>query len=445
MLCNEEDMARPTPHKRQTPHPRVQTQTRSTQRPRVHTITHSSTRHTTSRQRSSEQEVPRTWKQSVSACRLAPSVARRHAASKRRPVNATYTVRRPRSDQRVSRQRPRPVPRSSTATRRSYTRTYRSQIRRHPVQRPVRPNNTLFIVVAIFIVGIALIINIGAHSAQPEAQEQVQSDDQDEMTDMSGVKQGAGDNSFPITDDVSFAVDSRDVYSNPYDWRNLEWNKYNNLAYEKDGKTLSREGIDVSQHNGEIDWNAVKKEGIDFAMVRVGARAKDADVIIEDSVLEQNLEGAKRNNIAVGAYFYSQATNADEARNEAEFVLSKLSGEELDYPIVFDFEPEKGDRAYTLSTEQRTDIAKAFCSTIKGAGYNSAIYSSSSDLTCLYNLDELAPYGFWLAEYNYKPTADIAFAVWQYTNQGTLKGIDGAVDLNIDLTPALQAGKGDNS
>ena len=180
-------------------------------------------------------------------------------------------------------------------------------------------------------------------------------------------------------------------------------------------------------------------------MVRVGARAKDADVIIEDSVLEQNLEGAKRNNIAVGAYFYSQATNADEARNEAEFVLSKLSGEELDYPIVFDFEPEKGDRAYTLSTEQRTDIAKAFCSTIKGAGYNSAIYSSSSDLTCLYNLDELAPYGFWLAEYNYKPTADIAFAVWQYTNQGTLKGIDGAVDLNIDLTPALQAGKGDNS
>ncbi len=313
------------------------------------------------------------------------------------------------------------------------------------MQRPIRPNNTLFIVVAILIVGIALIINIGSHSAQPEAQEQVQSDDQDEMTDMSGVKQGSGDNSFPITDDVSFAVDSRDVYSNPYDWRNLEWNKYNNLAYEKDGKTLSREGIDVSQHNGEIDWNAVKKEGIDFAMVRVGARAKDADVIIEDSVLERNLEGAKRNNIAVGAYFYSQATNADEARNEAEFVLSKLSGEELDYPIVFDFEPEKGDRAYTLSTEQRTDIAKAFCSTIKGAGYNSAIYSSSSDLTCLYNLDELAPYGFWLAEYNYKPTADIAFAVWQYTNQGTLKGIDGAVDLNIDLTPALQAGKGDNS
>lgn len=257
------------------------------------------------------------------------------------------------------------------------------------------------------------------------------------------------DDSWPITGEVSLAVDrSSYLYANPYQWSDLVWNGDGNYAYQVTAGsgityTLSREGVDVSEHNGTIDWNKVRADGIDYAIVRIGVHGTSKDAIVTDDNYSRNLVAAREAGLGVGVYFYSQATTTDEAVTEANFVLEQLSGTSLDYPVFFDFEPVEGDRAYGLTIQQRTDIAEAFCSTIEDAGYTAAIYCSSSDLTNMYNLDRLAQYGFWMAQYVSQPTTDVAFGMWQYTNQGTVDGISGYVDLNIDLTPALQAAEGE--
>lgn len=257
------------------------------------------------------------------------------------------------------------------------------------------------------------------------------------------------DGSYPISGNVTLAVDSSSyLYDNPYDWSRLTYDEHGNLIYQVQDSSgsnvvLSREGIDVSEHNGTIDWAKVRADGIDYAIIRIGAHGTEKDAIVVDDSFSRNIVAAREAGLGVGAYFYSQATNTDEAVTEANFVLEQLNGQSLNYPVVFDFEPVEGDRADGLTIQQRTDIADAFCSTIEAGGYTAAIYSSSSDLTYLYNLDRLAKYGFWMAQYASEPTASVVFSMWQYTNQGTVNGISGDVDLNIDLTPALQAAEGE--
>lgn len=234
------------------------------------------------------------------------------------------------------------------------------------------------------------------------------------------------------------AQESRDpVYICPYDWANLAADSHGRPSYVVDGETLSRTGVDVSSHQGQIDWQQVAADGIDFAYVRVGYRGSTSGAISADERGAQNLAGARSAGLDVGVYFYSQATTEDEAREEADFVVSSLAGTQLDLPVAFDHERSSDGtgRADHLSGAELTAIARAFCERIQDAGYQATVYGNAPDLT-RFDLTQL-PAGPWLAQYAESPTASLRFSLWQFSNTGQVAGISTNVDLDLDLSVAL--------
>ena len=227
---------------------------------------------------------------------------------------------------------------------------------------------------------------------------------------------------------------SQQKVSSPYDWSNLKTDKSGRLSYVQNGQTISRTGIDVSSHQQQINWSSVAQDGISFAYIRLGYRGSSEGTLHVDDFFTQNLSGAKNAGIDVGVYFFSQAITEEEAREEARFVLKQLDGASLDYPIAFDMEPspEGGGRADALTREEATAIANAFCDEIQKSGYRAIIYGNSYDLS-KYDLSALTG-RIWLAQYDGKPDGSISFVMWQYTPKGTVAGISGSVDLNLDLS-----------
>ncbi len=207
------------------------------------------------------------------------------------------------------------------------------------------------------------------------------------------------------------------------------------LAYD-DAKYTSRFGIDVSKHQGDIDWETVKAQGVDFAFVRIGYRGYGEEGNINlDQKFYQNIEGAQAAGIHVGVYFFSQAINEEEAIEEANFVINALEGYDLQMPVVYDPESILDDVARTddVSGEQFTKNAVAFCDVIKENGFWPMVYSNMLWEAYELNLTQLPNIPVWYADYEPYPQTPYYFSVWQYTNEGTLEGIDGPVDLNIEL------------
>ena len=195
-------------------------------------------------------------------------------------------------------------------------------------------------------------------------------------------------------------------------------------------------GIDVSVFQGDIDWDAVKNDGIDFVMLRAGFRGYGAKGIMgEDANFHKNYEGAKKAGLKVGVYFFSQALNETEAREEAEFVLNAIKEYPIDYPVAFDWEFVRNDDARTngMSSESVTACAKAFCEVIAQAGYTPLIYFNCETGYFNSDLSLVKDVGFWLAEYYDTPSFYYNYKMWQYTKTGTVAGINGAVDLNISV------------
>lgn len=193
-------------------------------------------------------------------------------------------------------------------------------------------------------------------------------------------------------------------------------------------------GIDVSVFQGEIDWNAVKNDGIDFVMLRVGYRGYGTKGIIgEDANFKKNYEGAKEAGLKVGAYFFSQALNEKEAAEEANFVLDTVKDYPLDYPIAFDWEFVRNDEARTngMSSESITACAKSFCEVIAQAGYTPLIYFNRETGYFSYDLTIVKDIGFWLAEYYDTPSFYYNYKMWQYSESGSVDGINVEVDMNI--------------
>lgn len=183
------------------------------------------------------------------------------------------------------------------------------------------------------------------------------------------------------------------------------------------------------------NWDAVAKDGISFAFVRVGNRGLTTGKLSQDDYFEYNAKAADQAGLKVGAYFFSQATTEEEAREEADFVIERLQGRNITYPVAYDHErlADTSGRADDLSPEQMTKNAAAFCARIQEAGYTPMIYGSMKDLL-RYNLPDLAHYNIWLAQYNVNaPTFNQYFSIWQYSNTGSVSGIDGNVDLNIQF------------
>ena len=201
---------------------------------------------------------------------------------------------------------------------------------------------------------------------------------------------------------------------------------------------LTRVGIDVSEHQHEIDWDQVAKAGLDYAYIRIGRRGYTEGGLFEDPYFTRNIRGAKDAGLDVGVYFFSQAVNVQEAIEEARFVLEHLNGYSVDLPVVFDWEKIASDDARTngLPVETRTDCAVAFCETIKNAGYIPSIYFNRNIGYYGYDLTRLTDYQFWFAlpEAGY-PSFYYAVDSWQYSFTEFVPGIETETDMSLLFVP----------
>ena len=148
--------------------------------------------------------------------------------------------------------------------------------------------------------------------------------------------------------------------------------------------------------------------------------------------VKQNLAGAIDAGLDVGVYFFSQAMDEQEAREEARFVLDKISGYQLAYPVFFDWEKIGADaRSDAMDLTSLTTVTDTFCSEIEAAGYQAGLYFNQQLGYEELHLPSLQGYTFWLAEYNDTPSFTYDFDLWQYASDGSVDGIDGDVDLNL--------------
>lgn len=220
-------------------------------------------------------------------------------------------------------------------------------------------------------------------------------------------------------------------------WQTIGGKKY---CFNDNGELISKFGIDVSSHNGNINWSKVKNAGVEFTFIRLGYRGYRTGKIVTDTNYRKNIEDANDNNIDCGVYFFTQATNAKEGIEEAQYVLKNIRGYDIDYPIVIDTEAsgaEKNDgKADKISKLSRTLAIKAFCETIKDAGYTPMIYASKSWLNSKLDMSMLEEYDVWLAHYtsgNSITDYSGAYGIWQYTSSGRVDGISGRCDLNVAI------------
>lgn len=190
-------------------------------------------------------------------------------------------------------------------------------------------------------------------------------------------------------------------------------------------------GIDVSKFQGSIDWNAVKADGITFAIIRCGYRGYGSGALVEDSTYRANIQGAINAGLKVGVYFYSQAVNEAEAVEEASMVLSLVGGYSLPLGVYYDTESVSGGRANGISAAERTACAVAFCETIRNSGYSAGVYSYASWFYNALNFANISKYNIWIAQYRDTLSFSYKYNIWQYTGSGSVNGISRPVDMNI--------------
>ena len=198
----------------------------------------------------------------------------------------------------------------------------------------------------------------------------------------------------------------------------------------------SRLGVDVSSHQGVIDWQAVADSGVEFAMIRIGFRGYLEGEINTDTRARENIAGAKAAGLDVGVYFFSQALTRQEAAREAAWCVTFLENTELEMPLVFDWEHVESAEARTAGFEDGpllTACAQSFCDVVSAAGYEPMVYFNVYQARDLYDLTALRDYGFWLAQYQDGLDYPHAVDLWQYTDSGEVDGIQGRVDLDLWL------------
>ena len=196
--------------------------------------------------------------------------------------------------------------------------------------------------------------------------------------------------------------------------------------------TLSVLGIDVSFWQKDIDWEKVKEAGVEFVMIRAGARGTETGNLFEDDYAQANYAGATAAGIKVGAYFFSQAINPEEAAEEARYLLKIIRGWDIQMPVVFDWEFVDADaRTGKMDPRTLTDCAKAFCKTVQDGGYRPMIYFNTNQSLDMLYLAELKEYDFWLAQYDTVLKYPYKIDMWQYSETGSVPGIKGDVDINL--------------
>ena len=252
----------------------------------------------------------------------------------------------------------------------------------------------------------------------------------------------ATSNGEPVTinDSVMGDIDltpAKGAEINTYSSENLVTEDNGLPAYYKDGKKISHIGIDLSEYQGEVDFAKAKAAGVEFVMLRIGGRFYGTDgTVYEDGAFDTYYQQAKAAGLKVGAYFFSQAISTQDAVEEADFVIKKLSGKQLDYPIAFDWENIGDDEARTdnINGAELTVIAEAFCNKVIDSGYKAIVYANSAQMFIMYDFETMKDYDFWLADYREFPTMYYKFDMWQYATDGKIDGIEGDVDMNLSFT-----------
>ena len=194
-------------------------------------------------------------------------------------------------------------------------------------------------------------------------------------------------------------------------------------------------GIDVSEWNGDnINWKKVKAAGISYAFIRVGGRYYGSGKYFIDSTYKDNIKNALNAGVDVGVYFYSQAISTSEAKTEAKYTTDLISGYNITYPVVMDYEYAWEDgglsgRLYNahLSKSAATHVIKAFCAAVESKGYVGMIYASKTVITDDMNASSIAQsYPIWNAQYNDTDTLTVKHSYWQYSDVGKVSGISNA-------------------
>ena len=200
---------------------------------------------------------------------------------------------------------------------------------------------------------------------------------------------------------------------------------------------MAIKGIDVSEHQGVINWQSVKANGIQYAIIRAGY---GKSISQKDKQFENNYKGCKDNNIPCGVYWYSYATSEDTARQEAKVCLEAIKGKKFEYPIYFDVEENS---QFSLGKDKVSKIIQAFCNEIEKAGYWAGLYMSASPLKSYVSAEVQQRYAIWVAHYGVtKPSYSGDYGMWQYSATGKVSGINGNVDMDecyIDYPDMLKA------
>lgn len=220
--------------------------------------------------------------------------------------------------------------------------------------------------------------------------------------------------------------------ANPFDRLDFQYEgRYLKL---RDGESIT--GIDVSSWQKVIDWEQVKASGVEFAMIRLGYRGYEQGVLSMDKYAIANLDGAIAAGLDVGVYFFSQALTPQEAEEEAYYVVENLKPYQahITMPVVYDWEHVSDADARSADMRDPdilTDCTLAFLQTVEAAGYRPMVYFNRTQSWKYLNLEELTDYEFWLAAYTQRMDFPYKIKMWQYTNKGSVPGIEGDCDINI--------------
>lgn len=221
---------------------------------------------------------------------------------------------------------------------------------------------------------------------------------------------------------------------NSYDFTKLV-SQSGRMKYYVNGKQTSYVGVDICEEQSYVDFAKLKESGVDFVMLRVGARRYSSGQIMADAYFEDNIKSAIEAGLDVGVYFFSQAITEKEAEKEAKYVLEHIKGYALTYPVVFQMSYIANDssRIDSLTVEEKTDIAVKFLETVKKAGYVPMIQGTKEWLLQQIDLTRLNEYDIWLSQTGDLPDYPYKFSIWQYSNNGSVEGISGKVNMNISF------------
>jgi len=224
------------------------------------------------------------------------------------------------------------------------------------------------------------------------------------------------------------------ITKNKYDVNGFE-SKDSLMKYYDDGKCISYMGVYISKDTGEVDFNKLKKAGVQFVMIQAGTRGYGTGQIKLDDMFLDNLQGATEAGLDIGVTFFSQATTNEEALEEANLVYENIQDFQITYPIAFDMERISGDVARTdrLTREEKSNLALCFLDALKNVGYKGIIYGDKEWLMKEINLSTVGAYDIWLSQEGTKPDYPYKYSIWQYTQRGTIDGIKGDANLNVCL------------